>query len=270
MISDIPLGLPVSGPEASRRTRVVIRVFDPSEQSNRDCERFEIDDRAYFLSARDGSIFYRADGSMTESATAREILDVVLPELLSLLGMVVLHASVVSRDQKSIVLTGSSGAGKSTLARSLEQHGWTSGADDFVIVRDDLRVEHFGGPIRIWPDVEIAIGENASDRSIRGKAILDRPWDARVNEIAAVVILSDPVEGDAALLDIGGSFAFNQLIRACFRKAPSGEAQLRHQIDVISRLVDERLVRGLSVPRGLNRIRRTAREVSVLFEGLIA
>lgn len=45
-----------------------------------------------------------------------------------------LHASVVERDGRAVIMTGESGAGKSTLATLLAAHGWRFMGDEFALV----------------------------------------------------------------------------------------------------------------------------------------
>ena len=266
IISDLPLGLPPLADSVDEPCDGGIRVAEGPARGHHGESVVEIDDRKYALAAEEPEILYWRDGSIPDEAIGREILDVVLPELLSLLGRVVIHGAVVARGERSVLLTGSSGAGKSTLALALESHGWVPQADDFAIIDDALRIETLGGPLRIWPDVRDAMGARPDAHSIRGKAIIDRPWLARVGELAAVAILENSAGGPTRLREIGGGEAFNQLIQACFRKAVPGDEALERQIDTISRLVDQRTVVGIAVRRDLGSLETVAAEISALLE----
>lgn len=48
-----------------------------------------------------------------------------------------LHAAVVERDGRAVIMSGISGAGKSTLALLLAQHGWRFLSDEFALIEPD-------------------------------------------------------------------------------------------------------------------------------------
>ena len=63
----------------------------------------------------------------------RYLVGQLLPFVSVLHGYEVFHASVVTRESRTIALTGGSGAGKSSLATALMLRGWTLVADDVLV-----------------------------------------------------------------------------------------------------------------------------------------
>src|SRR5207302_4822469 len=62
-------------------------------------------------------------------------------------GSLILHASAIALDGKSIAFCGDSGAGKSTLAAALCRSGWTFLSDDLSRIEPDA-----SGTPQLWPD----------------------------------------------------------------------------------------------------------------------
>lgn len=88
-------------------------------------------------------------------------MDQVLAVLLSLRGVLVLHASAVAGPDGALVFLGSSGWGKSTIAAALYSLGYRLITDDVLPVADVDRspVVFPGVPqLKIWPDVARALG----------------------------------------------------------------------------------------------------------------
>ena len=53
-----------------------------------------------------------------------------------------LHAAVVARDDRAILMSGVSGAGKSTLSLMLSQRGWRFLGDEFAMIDPDTGWAH--------------------------------------------------------------------------------------------------------------------------------
>ena len=62
------------------------------------------------------------------------LFDHVLPLVLASRGNLVLHAGVISRHGKGVVVAGASGAGKSTFTAFVWRNGWTVGNDDGAVI----------------------------------------------------------------------------------------------------------------------------------------
>ena len=83
------------------------------------------------------------------------LLDQVLPRILAHRGHLVLHASAVQIDERSILLMGDTGSGKSTLAAMLDAGGYPLLSDDGL----ELTLQHGQATVcptypslRLWPD----------------------------------------------------------------------------------------------------------------------
>lgn len=70
-----------------------------------------------------------------------------------------LHASVVERDGRALVMTGASGAGKSTLAAMLMARGWRLMGDEFALLDCDTGL--------LWPFPRLVSLKNGSIAEVR-------------------------------------------------------------------------------------------------------
>ena len=96
----------------------------------------------------------------TDASTLRhQLLDQVLPRLMSLRGRISLHASAVQSPHGSLLFVGQSGAGKSSIGTYLHQQGWPLLCDDSVILQhthDTIEVLPAYPGARLYPDSPIA------------------------------------------------------------------------------------------------------------------
>ncbi len=76
-------------------------------------------------------------------------------------GHLVLHGTVLKKNEQAIAICGMSGAGKSTLALALIQQGWNLLSDDVCAFDEKGNVLTGGTGIKVWPDIieTLALGE---------------------------------------------------------------------------------------------------------------
>ncbi|MCU0875301.1 MAG: hypothetical protein MUE50_23465, partial [Pirellulaceae bacterium] len=92
----------------------------------------------------------------TSTETLRHLLlDQVLPRVLAHAGRLVLHASCVRVQERSLVFVGETGLGKSSLAASFDAAGYPLLSDDGVVVlphEEGPRILPIYRSLRLWPD----------------------------------------------------------------------------------------------------------------------
>ncbi len=165
-----------------------------------------------------------------------------------------LHAGVVERDGRALVMTGESGSGKSTLAALLSTRGWRLLADEFALVEPATGLIHpFPRPVSLKNESVAVLGavlpEARFGPLLRGTPkgdichlIPDAAALARVDEPARPVLLLFPRYGFApAVREVPASEAFVRLTGASTNYQALGEAGFV----TLTRLV--RGVRGAAV-----------------------
>lgn len=186
------------------------------------------------------------------------LVDHLLPLALARSGELVLHAGLVSRSGRSVVLIGRSGAGKSTLTGYCGRHDWTVGGDDGVVLR--------GGPP--WTGEPTFPGLRLTAES---RALLDLPsargddlfgkWQASAPEagarspspvpVAGVLVLEPlPLTGPAQLRVLRGVQAHAALFQGTFHPDLGDARALESVVDRLARLAESVPVGVLDVPRG--------------------
>ena len=102
-------------------------------------------------------------------AVRHQMLNQVLPRVLSLGGNLVLHASAIGVGDASALFLGASGSGKSTLATSLSRSGSRLLADDAVLIEEvgngDYRVFPSYPGVRVWPDSLSSLGLDREEQA---------------------------------------------------------------------------------------------------------
>ena len=148
-----------------------------------------------------------------------------------------LHAGVVERDGRALVLTGESGSGKSTLAALLSTRGWRLLADEFALVEPATGLVHpFPRPVSLKNESVALLAAALPERRFgpwlrstpKGDVrhlIPDADALARMNEPARPALLLFPRYGFApAVRDVPASEAFVRLTGASTNYQALGEA----------------------------------------------
>ena len=166
-----------------------------------------------------------------------------------------LHASVVERAGRALVMTGESGSGKSTLAALLSLRGWRLLADEFALVEPATGLVHpFPRPISLKNDaIALLAGEVPPERlgpllagTPKGDVrhlVPDAQAIARMDEPAEPALLLFPRFGEArAIRPVGAGEVFVRLTQASTNYHALGDAGfdalLRLTRDVPARAVD--------------------------------
>jgi hypothetical protein len=195
------------------------------------------------------------EAGTAESTVAHLILDHAIPRLLSLKpGYLVLHASALQVENRTIAIMGNSGQGKSTLAAWFASRGFPLLTDDCLILRKDgLGQQWLAQPsyhsVRLWPESANALGidESAlrefahysSKRRTGGNA--EFRFATGGSPLTACFVLTDSETeqpGAPAVGPLSVNEAFLELARAVFRLDAENEQINRSEFDVLTGLVD--------------------------------
>ncbi len=168
-----------------------------------------------------------------------------------------LHAGVVERDGRALVMTGESGSGKSTLAALLSTRGWRLLADEFALVEPATGLIHpFPRPVSLKNASIALLGAALPDSRfgplLRGTPkgdlrhlIPDAEALARMDEPARPALLLFPRHGFAnAERAVARSEAFVRLTGASTNYQALGEAGFR----ALTRLVREVRAAAIDYP----------------------
>lgn len=106
-----------------------------------------------------------ADNKIPINTIRHLLLDTILPFYLSLKDeLLILHGSLVRKNNISIAFIGKSGSGKSSIASYLSKNGWQVMSDDVVILRNNIAIPSYQGT-RLWPTMVNAIcGETKTEK----------------------------------------------------------------------------------------------------------
>lgn len=155
---------------------------------------------------------------------------------LGLRRFLLLHAAVVERDGRALILTGESGSGKSTLAAMLAGAGWRLLGDEFALIGpEDGLAYPFPRPVSLKNDAIAAVAA-AQPHARWGPLMVGTPKGAvrhlipsgealaRMDEPARPVAIVFPRFGlPAAHRDVGPSEAFVRLTQASTNYVGLGE-----------------------------------------------
>jgi HprK-related kinase A len=134
-----------------------------------------------------------------------------------------LHASVVERDGKALLMTGASGAGKSTLAALLMARGWRLMGDEFALLDPETGLVHPFPRLVSLKNASIGVVEAALPAARFGPLLAGTPkGDVRhlVPDAAAIDQIDRPARPGLVLFP---SFGFGTAVR----DVPSSEVFVR-------------------------------------------
>jgi hypothetical protein len=188
--------------------------------------------------------------------------------LLRLRGVICLHASAVSINDRSVVFVGSEGAGKSTTAAAFARHGFCVLSDDIVGLAEyghEFRTLPASPRINLWPDsVEILYGSpEALPRITSGwdKRYLNlgensgARFEERVLRLGAIYILGDgTAEGKECVQQIAQKAALMLLVANTYATNFLDPEQRAEEFAVLSRLVAAVPVRMINSPKDVARL----------------
>jgi len=178
-----------------------------------------------------------------------------------------LHAAVVEREGRALILTGESGAGKSTLAALLGERGWRLMGDEFALVDPATgRIHAFPRLVSLknqavgqFPDVGAERWGPVLEATPKGTIRHLQPRAdaiARMDEPARPALLLFPRFGfDTTVREIGAAEVFVRLTQASTNYVALGEPGFT----ALTRLIAEtpaRAIDYLDGPAGLDLVER--------------
>jgi hypothetical protein len=203
----------------------------------------------------DGSIVF--DRVLPPDWEQHLLLDHVLPLVLARRGDIVLHAGVLTRDDRAVMVIGQSGAGKSTLTAYAGQQGWIIGGDDCAVVRPTAPVtaEPTYPTVRLTQDAARLLGMAPDVGSgIAGKRRLSDDGQRFRQQPAALALIArlEPVpEGEpATFTKLRGAEAHTALLTSTIHADVTGGAMFQNVLTGLVQVVESVQVGRLSVPRG--------------------
>lgn len=175
-----------------------------------------------------------------------------------------LHASVVERDGRALVMTGESGAGKSTLATLLAAAGWRFMGDEFALLDPvtglvhafprliSLKNESVAAATAAWPEGRFGPLLAATPKGDIRHLVPPAEAIARMDEPARPALLLFPRHGFADdVRDVPPSEAFVRLTQASTNYVPLGEAGFA----ALTRFVTTMPARAIDYPDGAAALR---------------
>jgi HprK-related kinase A len=169
-----------------------------------------------------------------------------------------LHAAVVEREGRALVLTGESGAGKSTLAALLGERGWRLMGDEFALLDPATGLLHAfpraislkNKAVELFPDAEPLRWGPVLDDTPKGMIRHLKPRAdavARIDEPAKPALLLFPRFGfEKAVREIGAAEVFVRLTQASTNYVALGEPGFT----ALTRFISETPARAIDYPDG--------------------
>lgn len=214
----------------------------------------------YFVDADARLVRVHRSRRRLASGVRHLLVDQVLPLAFAQQGSLVLHASGIVVDGRSIALLGPSGTGKSTLAGQLARGGRLL-ADDALVVRlSNGGVEAcpaYPG-LRVWPDVLAALGGSARaprvapySRKRRLAATPDRPFEPGTQRLHRLYVVDPVPSPDIRLIAMGRRDVAVALLAHAYVLDPVDATRLGRQLDQACAVAARLEVRRLTYPRSL-------------------
>jgi hypothetical protein len=206
--------------------------------------------------------------NLPEHTLIHLLLDQVMPRVLSLTGLVVLHASAVLVEEQVIFFVGQSGQGKSTLAAGLARQGYTVLTDDVLIVRQQAgRCEAITSypALRLWPDSAGQLMTGATTQArVAHYSNKQRFATGQVASdwlpVAHGYVLGQPAD-EVTLTHLGPRAAVIALLEASFRLDVANHALLQAEFDLLTWLARILPLERLDYPRDYTRLPEVAQSI---------
>ncbi|WP_351019449.1 hypothetical protein [Shewanella sp. AC91-MNA-CIBAN-0169] len=146
--------------------------------------------------------------------------------LLQQRGHLVLHGTVLKKNEQAIAICGVSGAGKSTLALALIQQGWSLVSDDVCAFDKNGNLLAGCTDIKVWPDIveTLALGEQPcfSPQLEKRQITMEPQLPLLVNSVQplrlAALYCIEPESMSISISEFVGMRKFAPLRANCYRE----------------------------------------------------
>jgi hypothetical protein len=188
---------------------------------------FRVKEIGSFL-IRDGKeIIVENDEKSDSDACALFILGTCIGALLLQRGLIPIHGSALSLEDKEIIITGQSGAGKSTLTASLNKRGYSFLADDIAALQVEESGDSWIMPAfpkqKLWRDTAIQIlGSVDSLERIQGvrdkfHVPMASQFITTKKKLRALFEISVHPKDDVEVVEVKGSEKLSTILYNTFR-----------------------------------------------------
>jgi hypothetical protein len=234
---------------------------------------------ARFLITAGRAIVVEKEPGVTDHDAAAFVLGSAFGILLHQRGALVLHASAVARDGRTLVVCGASGAGKSTLAAALCRAGFAFVTDDICVIKPDASQRPMALPdgrrLKLWKEsidrLDLAPLCGEAVRESFEKYYID-PVDARAESLplAAIYVLREarpPLE--AGIQPLALPDALRTLDCEAYR--PGLRAKIGHKPEMLASaaaMLGHAKMFLLVRPRGFEHLEETVAKLRAHWEAL--
>jgi hypothetical protein len=186
---------------------------------------------------------------LADSTRRHLLIDQLVPQLATLDGGLVLHASAVAQRGRAVAFVGSTGAGKSSLAAAHVERGAQLLADDYLLLQDQgdhhLATPAYPG-LRLWGDSAERFGGDLDRLGVVAQYTDKRrlPVDQAAPTtlpLGAIVVLGrrpGPDEPVWRQRRLSGGDAYMVVYQQVFRMERSGRERQRAEMERIAHLVE--------------------------------
>lgn len=187
---------------------------------------------------RTGRLHFHIEGDIAEAFTVRKEHQ-VLPHVEAVVNLSIarylphyiqIHAAVLSKDGRGLILAGAPGAGKTTLAAALLMRGWQYATDEFALIDPDtLRLVPYpkalsikDGSVAVLAALGFPVNDEVFERRDKGPIRCVSPLRCRPDAVSgpcgvAMVVFPEHVPQAAPQLTrISNAEAGFELSRRCF------------------------------------------------------
>lgn len=230
---------------------------------------------ADFLVDRSGTeiTLCHVESEVTADTLRHLVLDQALPTVLSLRGVMALHATAVATPAGACAFLGPAGSGKSTLAASFSIAGYPAIADDCLVLKEQeefLAVPAYPG-IRLWKDaLDSLVGDSCVTSPVAHFTSKRRVWGGqsgsgfprKARPLRVIYRLDRRRESGApSVRRCSGSDALMELVSSSFFLDIADKAMLTDHFRALGRLAARVPVRVLEVPEDFSALPEVRRAV---------
>ena len=255
-------------------------IFNKSDQNIFNNNFITFEDKFLIVDIQDIAIFKIVEGryiywkkksnSVTDQDIRTFLLGSIFGTVLIQRDYLVLHGSALAKDDKAILFLGDSGQGKSTIAYSLLEQGWKLLADDLIAIDQNNFVLPGMPRIKLWNETlaEFNLDKNKFSRVRNNvdkyelKSTFLNIQESKV-EINKILVLkkgsNKEIEGEIKVENINNQKEKFLVVRNLSYRPRIIKGSKKENIlfSSVSRLVNSKEVKFLSMPLGIKLMKKT-------------